>query len=94
MRCLDIVRVVIPPRSSHPFGISVVWHDVVIVGELFVADCANSLLLADFPLQQFPHFGWGSEFSIAPRMMRIVNAANPGLYRADTLRLLATAAAK
>ena len=85
---------IISPRPSHPFGIPVVWNDIVVVSELFVADCAYSLLLGDFPLQQFPHFGWGAEFSIAPRMMRIFNAANPGLYRADTLRLLATATAK
>jgi hypothetical protein len=44
MRCLDIVWVVIPPRSSHPFGIPMIWHDVVVVGELFVADRAFSVL--------------------------------------------------
>jgi hypothetical protein len=70
---------VISPRSSHPFWIPVVGHDVVIIGELFVADGTYSLLLGDFPLQKSPHFGWGSKFSIAPRMMRIFNASNAGL---------------
>jgi len=70
----------------------VIWHDIVVVGEL-VADRAYSFLLGDFPLQKFPHFGWGSEFSISPRMMGIFNATNPGLDPADTLRLLATASA-
>ena len=56
-----------------------VWYNVVLVGELFMADCAYSLLFADLPLQKFLHFGWGSEFSISPRMMRIVNASNAGL---------------
>jgi len=70
---------VISPRSSHPFGISVVWHDVVVICELFVADVAYSFLLGDFPLQQFPHFGWGSEFSISSRVMRIFNTSNTEL---------------
>jgi hypothetical protein len=85
---------VVSPSSSHSFGIPVVWNDVVVVRELFVANCAYSLLFANFPLQKFPHFSGRPELSISPRMMRIFNAANPGLYRADTLRLLATAAAK
>jgi hypothetical protein len=84
---------VVSPRPSHSFGIPVIWHDVVVVGELFVADRAYSFLLGDFPLQKFPHFGWGSEFSISPRM-GIFNATNPGLDPADTLRLLATSTAK
>src|ERR1700733_9733489 len=90
--CLDIVRVVVSPRPSHPFGIPVVWDDVIVVSELFVADCAYSLLLGDFPLQKFPHFGWRSEFSIAPRMMRVFNASNTGLYYTNAMRLLAAAA--
>jgi hypothetical protein len=86
--------VIISPRPAHSSGIFVVWDNIVVVRELFVADRAYSILLGDFPPQKFPHFGWGSEFSIAPRMVGICNAANPGLYRADALRLLATATAK
>jgi hypothetical protein len=56
VRCLDIVRMVISPSPSHTFGISVVWHDVVIVRELFVADGAYPVLLNDLPVQEFPHF--------------------------------------
>jgi hypothetical protein len=70
---------VVSPRPSHSFGIPVVWNDIVVVGELFVADCAYALLIGDFPLQKFPHFGGGSEFAISPRMMRIFNASNTGL---------------
>jgi hypothetical protein len=70
---------VVSPRSSHPFGISMVWNDVVVVREFFVADRAYSLLLGDLSLQQFPHFAWGSEFTISPRMMRVFNASNSGL---------------
>jgi len=27
---------IISPRSSHPFWISMVWHNVVVIGNLFV----------------------------------------------------------
>jgi len=47
---------VISPRPSHSFGISVVWHNVVVVRELMVADCADAVLLGDLSLQKFPHF--------------------------------------
>jgi len=84
---------VVSPRSSHSFGISVVWNDVVVVGELFVADCAYSLLLGDLSLQQFPHFARGSEFPISPRMMRIFNASNSRLKHSHTMRSFSPAAA-
>src|SRR5260370_12237125 len=28
MRCLDVIRVIVPPRPSHTFGIPMIWHDV------------------------------------------------------------------
>ena len=50
-----------------------VRHNIVVIRELMVADCADAVLFGNFPLQQFAHFGWGSEFSISPRMMGIFN---------------------
>ena len=47
MRCSNIVWVVVSPSSSHPFGILMIGNDVVVVGELFVADRTYSSLLAD-----------------------------------------------
>jgi hypothetical protein len=41
--------------SSHPFGIDMVWHDIVIVCELLVANCAYSVLLYNLPIYDFPH---------------------------------------
>lgn len=79
MRCLDIIRVIISPRPSHSLGILVVWHNVVVVCEFMVADCAYSVLFGDFPLQEFPHFSGGSEFAIPPRMVQIINASNTRL---------------
>jgi len=87
MCCLDIVRMVVSPRSSHSFGISMVWHDIVVVGELFVADGAFPVLLDNLAIQQFPHFSGGPEFPISPRVMRILNASNPRLQSARKWRL-------
>jgi len=46
-------------------------HDVVVVGELVVADRAFLVLIDDLPVQQFPHLRWGPEFPISSRVMRI-----------------------
>jgi hypothetical protein len=34
-----------------------IWSDVVVVGELFVADGAFPVLLDNLPVQQLPHLG-------------------------------------
>jgi hypothetical protein len=57
MGCLNVVWMVISPRSAHPFWIPMVGHDVATVGELFMADRALSVLLDDFPVQQLAHLG-------------------------------------
>jgi hypothetical protein len=92
MCCLHIVRVVIPPRASHPFGIPMVWHDVVVICELFVTNRAFPVLLDNLPIQQFPHFSRRPEFPISSRMMRILNPSNPRLQSARIGRLFPTAA--
>lgn len=87
MRCLDIVWVIIPPGSSHPFGMPMVWDDVVVIGELFLADGAFPVLLDNLPVEKSPHFSRRPEFPISPRMMRILNASNPRLQSARIGRL-------
>ena len=37
-----------------PLGILVVWHNVVVIVELFAADCAFPTLLDNLPVQQLP----------------------------------------
>ena len=59
MRCLDIVRVVVSPRSSHSFRIPVVRDDIVVIGEVFLADGAYAALLDNLSIQKFPHLGRG-----------------------------------
>jgi hypothetical protein len=52
---LNIVWMVVSPGSSHPFTPFVVWYNIVVIRELFFADWTGSVLLNDFPVQQFPH---------------------------------------
>src|SRR5271154_7141857 len=92
MCCLDIIWMVVPPRSSHSFRVLVVRDDVVIVREVFVADGAYPALLDNLSVQKLPHFGAGPEFPISPRMMRIINASNPRLQSARIGRLFTAAA--
>jgi hypothetical protein len=54
---LDIVRVIVPPRSTHSFWVPMVRDHIVIVCELFMADRADASLFADLSVQQLPHFG-------------------------------------
>jgi hypothetical protein len=48
---------VISPSTTHSFRFLVVGDDVVVVGELFVADCALLALFDDLAIQQFSDFG-------------------------------------
>lgn len=57
MCSLDIIGMVVSPRSSHSFRILVVRHDVVVIREVFVADGADPALLDNLSVQQFPNLG-------------------------------------
>jgi hypothetical protein len=60
MCCLDVVWMIISPGTAHAFRILVVRHNIVVVGEFFVADRADSVLLRDFAVHQSPHLGRGT----------------------------------
>src|SRR5690349_8607699 len=74
---LDVVRMIVPPGSSHSFRILVVRNNVVVVGKLFVTDRADSGLLAHLAVQQLPHLSGRSEFAISSRMVGVFNTPNP-----------------
>jgi hypothetical protein len=67
---------VVSPGSSHSLRVLVIRDDVVVVGELFMADGTYPLLLDNFSVQQFPHLRWRPELPISPWVLRIVNALN------------------
>jgi hypothetical protein len=78
---LDIVRMVIPPCSSHSFRILVVRDDVVVIREVLVADGAYPALLEDLSVQKFSHLGRGSQLPISSRVMRIFDPLNSESYQ-------------
>jgi hypothetical protein len=79
MCCLDIVRVIIPPCSSHSFRVLVVRDHVVVIREVFVADSAYPALLDNLTVQKLPHLGRGPQFPISSRVMRIFDLWTPSL---------------
>jgi hypothetical protein len=80
MCCLDIVRMVVSPRSSHPFRIPVVWNNIVVVGEFFLADRTDPVLFNNLPVQEFPHFGAGPEFPVSSWVVRILDVLQAHPY--------------
>ena len=76
---LNVFRMVVPPRPSHPTGTNMVGHDVAIISEHFVTEGALATLGGNLPVEQFPHFTVGAEFPESPWVMRILNAPNAHL---------------
>jgi hypothetical protein len=74
MYCLDIVRVIVPPRSAHSFRTPMVGDHVVIVRELFMADRADAGLFSDLSVEQLSHLGRGPQFPISTGMVRIFDS--------------------
>jgi len=73
VHCLNIVGVIVSPASSHASWVDVVGHDVAVVSEPHMAECAFLTLLDNFAVEQLPHFRVGAELTVSPRMMRILN---------------------
>jgi hypothetical protein len=48
---------VVSPRAAHSLRFPVVWYDIVVIGEVFVADGAYASLLDNLSIQKFPHLG-------------------------------------
>ena len=76
MGCLDVVRMIISPSPAHSLGIPVVWNNIVVVGELFVADRTDASLLSDPAVQQLPHLRRRSKFPVSARVVRIFDSLN------------------
>ena len=51
-------------------------HDVVVVGELFVAEGARASLLSDLAIEQLPHLPRRSKFPVSTRVVWIFNPLN------------------
>ena len=71
-----------------------IWHDVVIVGKLFVADRAYYGLLTHLAVQKFSHFSRRPEFPISSWVVRIFDALNSQSYEPRPWKGLPAAAGK
>src|SRR5664280_2937705 len=92
MDSLDVLWMIVSPSPSHPFGLDVVGHNLVVIREGHAADCTRAVLLDNLSVQQLPHLGWRPKFPVSPRVVRIFDALNTKLKSAFLPRLLATAA--
>jgi hypothetical protein len=79
MHSLNIVRMIVSPRSSHASGMDVIGHDVVVVGEGILADGARSVLLDDLAIEQPPHLRVGTEFAVSSGVMRVFDTLHSQL---------------
>jgi hypothetical protein len=68
MHSLNIVRMIVSPRSSYAPGMDVIGNDVVVVGEGFLAD--GALLLCSTILR-LSSFRIGTELPVPSRVMRV-----------------------
>jgi len=56
MCCLDIVRMIVSPRTAHAFGVFfVIRNNIVVIREFEMTDRAYATLLPNLPVQQLPH---------------------------------------
>ena len=58
-----------------------VGHNVTIVGEPFLAECAEAILCSDLPVEELSHLTVGSELPVSPGMMGIIDTPNAHLAR-------------
>jgi hypothetical protein len=56
---------VVSPRSSHSFGLDMVWHYIVVICEWFFANGADSVLFEQFSVYELFHLRWPSQFTIS-----------------------------
>ena len=56
-----------------------VGDHVAIVGELFLAEGADALLVDDLPVEELPHLAVRAKFPVSPGVMLILDAPNAHL---------------
>jgi hypothetical protein len=76
MRCLDVVRMVVPVRRPHALWDYVVWNDVSAVSERLSTNPTFHILFNNFLGKQCFHCRPGPQFSISSGMMKILNTLN------------------
>jgi hypothetical protein len=80
---LDVVGMIVSPRSAHTFRTDVIRHNIAVVGEPFIAEGADAILSNDLPVEELPHLAIGAEFPVSAGMARVVNSADTHLALAS-----------
>jgi hypothetical protein len=76
---LNVVRMIVTPRTAHAAGTDVVGYDVVVVRELFVAESTLTFLGHNLLVQQLSHLRIRADLAITAWVMGIVDAADSQL---------------
>ena len=76
---LNVVRMIVTPRSSHPSWADVVRYDVAVVGEPFLAEGADAILRRNLSVHQLPHLSIGTDLPISARVLGIVDTTDSQL---------------
>lgn len=53
-----------------------IGHDIVVVREFFMANCAYSVLFDDLAIEQLAHFPRRAQFPVSPRVVRVLDSPN------------------
>ena len=93
VHCLNVLRMVVSSRSSHPSRVNMIGHDVAIVGERHLANSTLPVLLNYFSIEQFPHFRFGAKLAVSPGVVRVFDTLHSEPSDSSSLldRLAATA---
>ena len=86
MDCLDVVGMIVPPRSSHSAGTDMVRNDVVVIRKRTIAQSAHAVLGNDLPVHQLPHLGVRSDLPVSAGVMSIINPTDSHLLKSSFFR--------
>jgi hypothetical protein len=53
-----------------------VGNNIGVIGERFIADCADAFLFDDLAVHELAHLSPRSQLAIPPRVVRVIDAAN------------------
>jgi hypothetical protein len=73
---LNIVGMIVPPRSAHASGINVIGYGVAVVSEFFIVDRTLAVLGHNLLVQLLSHFRVRADLPISSWVVGIVDATD------------------
>lgn len=92
MYCLNVLGMVVSPRTSHPWEPAVVGQNLAVIREGYAADCALSRIARRFFASPASASQKATELAISSGVLCVFDAQNTKLKSAFSSGLLATAA--